>query len=95
LHRFWSDDLDEFVANVCRRNPGYVGKLYRASLRWEEIKIFKLEDGITPALDWLGIKYTEVPVVNKSPDGPVLGIETRALITRSEGWTMKRFGFTE
>lgn len=94
LHQFWSDDLDEFVANVCTQRAGYVTDLVQASLRYHTIKIFKLEDGLEQVLDWLRVRHGEVERINVSESTQQLSEESLALVAKSERILMRRYGYT-
>ncbi len=94
LHQFWSDDLDEFVANVCTGDPGYVGKLYRAHIRYHNVHIFRLENGLGRVLKWLGSELKNVPVFNVSPLQPKLSDKSLALVAQAERPVLQRFGYT-
>jgi len=66
LHRFWSDDLNEFAERLCAHNPGYVGKLYTAYTKRFQMAVFRLEDGLENAiLKATGI-HVVVPLANAS-----------------------------
>ena len=93
LHQYWSDDLNEFVANVCKGRSGYVTKLYRAHLKFHSIKVFKLEDGLERVLSWLDIKHDELDVINESPRGHRLSTRSRKMIANSERWTLQQYGY--
>jgi hypothetical protein len=91
LHRFWSEDLDTFVSNVAEQQPGYVTKLYRASMPWPGVRVFRLEQGLGPVLDYLGIEYDEIRTVNQSPDAPRVGLQARRLVEKSEAWAIRKW----
>jgi len=93
LHHFWSNNLDQFVENVCTEYPGYVGELYRAHTPYHTIKVFRLEDGLAPVFAWLNIQVKKILVVNGSPASPVLSDQSLKLIARVENKTLKQFGY--
>lgn len=93
LHHFWSDDLNEFVLNVCRESPGYVGTLFHEHIAYHSTKVFRLEDGLHRVLDWLGISHEGVGIVNASPVGPSLNDESLAMVNETEWSTMRKFGY--
>lgn len=93
LHQYWSDDLDEFVANVCNGHPGYVSDLYQASMRFHTIKVFRLEDGLGRVLDWLKIRHGNIQRINASPDTPQLSDDAKALVAKTEQITLRKYGY--
>ena len=93
LHRFWSDDLDQFVENVCTEYGNYVGNLYRASTPYQKVKVFRLEDGLAPILEWLKLPAANIPVINASPASPQLSQQSLDLIAKTEHKTLKRYGY--
>ena len=92
LHQYWSDDLNEFVENVCIDDPGYVSKLYSAHIRYHDVKVFRLEDGLDLVLKWAGAQG-EVEIVNGSLSPAYLSAESSALVTRTEAAALHRFGY--
>lgn len=93
LHQFWSDDLNEFITNVCTGRPGYVTALYKAHMMYQPIKVFRLEDGLDHVMEWLGIDHREISVVNGSSQGPHLSSQSTALINLTEGSVLRQFGY--
>lgn len=95
LHQFWSDDLDQFVFNLCAHRPGYVSALYRACIRYHSVEVFRLEDGLDKVLDWLGIEHGEISVLNSSPAEPQLSARSLKLINRTERYALRAYGYAK
>lgn len=93
LHKFWSDDLDQFVINVCTEQPGYVTTLYEAHMRYKTIKVFRLEDGLNQVMAWLGIEPHKIPVVNASNNVPTLSNQSIELVAKTERSVIEQFGY--
>jgi len=93
LRRFWSDDINEFAANLCAGHPGYVSELYRAYTSHAGIRAFRLEDGLGCALKWATGRNINVGMVNESPERGSMTDETRRLIMDSERWAAGRFRY--
>lgn len=93
LHKFWADDVNEFVCNVCNHIPGYVGRLYSAHIRYDDVKVFRLEDGLEKVLKWLGVECDEVPMVNASPSHPQLNGYSYGKVAYAEWDALVRFGY--
>ena len=93
LHQFWSDDLDEFVTNVCHGSPGYVSTMYDVYLRYHKMEVFRLEDGLDRVLFWLVRRVRKVALINVSPVKSKLSAESIVLIAQTERVAINRFGY--
>ena len=93
LHRFWSDDLNQFAMNLCAHHPGYVGSLYRAYTRPFRMAVFRLEDGIEQAIErGIGIWYS-IPVVNASVQSAQYDPEVYQMILTAEASCLRRYRY--
>jgi len=94
LHRFWSDDLNQFAINLCEHHPGYVGNLYRAYVRPFRVAVFRLEDGLEQAIErGTGIKAA-APVVNASTSSAEYDPDVLKLIAAKESQCLRRYRYT-
>jgi hypothetical protein len=94
LHQFWTDDLNRFVENVCNHSPGYVCKMYNAHIRYRNVKVFRLEDGLEHVFKWLGLPVPRLDKINGSPESPQqLTEQTRALVAEIERDAIQGFGY--
>src|SRR5690606_17629441 len=92
LHRFWTPDPDEFATNLCRQFPGYVTALYEASIAFPRVRVFRLEDGIEPAVTWATGRPLTVPRVNVS-GGVEFSPRTVKRILKTEAVAINRYGY--
>lgn len=91
LDRHRSADMSDFVLNVARNEPGYVGRVFSTYIdAFEDVKVFRLEDGIEKALAFCGI--SEKPrMKNKGRFAQRLNSFARSRICASEAEIIGRF----
>ena len=93
LHRFWDDDLNVFVANLCAGHPGYVSALYREYTRYPNTRVFRIEDGLAGALNWATGQDYDAPRINASGTPAWLNARSRQLVEESEQCAIEKYGY--
>ncbi len=91
LDRLWSDDPSEFLMNVARQEPGYVGRMFDAYAAHAEV-VHRLEDGIDAVLSRILGRQITAPRINRGKCPPVSNTALEA-VAESEGETLARYGY--
>ena len=96
LNRLGSVNFAEFVRRVCHHEPGYVSEMFDSYAdAYEDIKVCRLEDGLTEAINQVTSSRLVVPHENVAPDPPVISPQLLAMIAKSEEAALSRYGYNE